>query len=122
MADEEFLNQRESELDTKVLTFGKYKGMKTPEEISELKEKQYLVWAWENVGNFDVCSHALYHSVGGRLGRDARAKLDPTKRDHRTYKPEQGEMDLPPADTYESRRSTPATRHPFDDMDDDIPF
>lgn len=123
--DEEFINQRESELDTKPLQFGKFKG-KTPEEVSELpqKERQYLVWAWENVGNSDVCSHSMYRECGGTMGKGGRAKVDKQRTDYRTYKPEQMEMDLPPADTYESRRSSPSTRHPgfTDDMDDDIPF
>lgn len=123
-APEEFLNQRESELDTKPLQFGKFKG-KTPEEVSELpdKDRRYLVWAWETVGNGDVCSHALYRECGGTMGKEGRAKVDKHKPDYRTFKPEQMEMDLPPSDTYESKRSSPATRHPFvDDLDDDIPF
>lgn len=119
---------REAILDRTPLSFGKWKD-KTPEWVAENEplragQRSWLIWAFENVGNGDVCSTALYRELGGR---GSRAKVDKTKRDYRTYRPEQGNLDLGPQnyprDTYESRGSSRAIgASSFDDMDDDIPF
>jgi hypothetical protein len=86
------------------------------------KDQAYLIWAYENVGNGDVCSHSMYRLVGGTGGRDARAKVDTTRRDYRTYKPEEDDFPGKPKDTYESRDSIGRTVNDIDFPDDDIPF
>jgi hypothetical protein len=103
---------REGMLDATPLKFGKFRG-KTPEEISNMspRDAQYLVWAYETVGNFDVCSEALYRELGGKW-----------KRAEATRKKANSDYVAPP-DRYESRghsHAKPASS--FDDMDDDIPF
>jgi hypothetical protein len=122
----------EQTLDFEPLKFGRFKG-KTPEQVAELpmRDRQYLVWAFENVGNFDVCSSALYRDLGGK---GSRAKVESGKRDQRKYKPEQKNITVDQetgelfGDRYSSRASSPAKQTPalfkpgFNDMDDDIPF
>lgn len=52
------LTQQEIDLDHTPLTFGKHKGL-TPDQVSE-DDPGWLVWAYENVKNRDVCSKTLY--------------------------------------------------------------
>lgn len=130
----------EEDLDHTPLKFGKFKG-KTPEWVSENEllaagRKSWLIWAYETVGNGDVCSEALYREMGGK---HSRAKPDPEKPDYRKWKPEaqQHLPDFPETreeaaareaandarDRYNSRGFSPAKpASSFDDMDDDIPF
>lgn len=98
---------KEGMLDHTPLKFGKFKG-KTPEQVSEV-QPQYLVWAYETVGNFDVCSEALYRECGGK---GKRAVNTSRTANPSYYKPEN--------DRYESRASSPARSS--GDFDDDIPF
>lgn len=123
MPDDDFLNEPDSKntgemLDHSPLKFGKFKG-KTPSAIAELGKvgESYLTWAYETVGNFDVCSEALYKDCGGR-GKRAVG--------NRNSLPDRGAY-TPPVDTYESRDHARAPKRDkqlgyFDDMDDDIPF
>lgn len=118
----------EAILDRTALRFGKYKG-RTPEWVAEnegYKGKSYLTWAYETVGNFDVCSAALYRDCGGKGKRVEGTHSQTTnKRANQTSS----------VDTYDSRgysnnpvprdvRYPPGTplQHGFDDFDDDIPF
>jgi hypothetical protein len=109
------------EIDHTPLKFGKHKG-KTPSQVALLEEgerSQWLVWAYENVGNFDVCSATLYRDLGGRR---SRAVAQPGRPNSRTDVPAQTYTD----DRYTSRASAPAKPRTgfedFDDFDDDIPF
>lgn len=73
--NDDFLDRPESRnsgkmLDHSPLKFGKFKG-KTPAVVAE-EDQQYLVWAYETVGNFDVCSEALYKDCGGKGKRAVR--------------------------------------------------
>jgi hypothetical protein len=110
------MSVHEEDLDSKPLAFGKFKG-RTPEQISEMppRDAQYLVWAYENVGNSDVCSDALYRELGGK---NSRAPVDKSKRDYRTWKPEeQGTLDFP--------EPTQNRAIDIDDLgfpEDDVPF
>ena len=71
MKDEIFGMDAEGTLDQTPLKFGKYKG-KTPDKVSEWDPK-YLIWAYENVAQFPVCSEAMYRSVGGKGKRAIHA-------------------------------------------------
>jgi hypothetical protein len=120
----------EETLDHEPLKFGKFKG-KTPRHIAEHEKdgEQYLVWAYETVGGFDVCSHALYRDCGGTGSRAARAEPqnDFQRRNRKDLRaaatnPETGEIGGS-GDRYDSRASSKAkpTNNSFD-FDDDIPF
>lgn len=54
-------------LDNTPLKFGKFRG-KTPSHVAEkeYRGEGWLVWAYETVGNFDVCSATLYKDCGGK--------------------------------------------------------
>lgn len=85
-------------IDHKPLEFGKFKGL-TPDQVAATKGKvgeNWLVWAYENVEKFYVCSWVLYKECGGTR-KDPAAQ--PTPRD---------------------LAATGAKG--FDDYDDDIPF
>lgn len=130
--DESLDIDREGMLDHTPLKFGKYKGH-TPEGISDLGKTgcQYLIWAYENVGNFDVCSAALYKDIGGK-GKRAERKTEGRFFGNRTSgKDAAGNQSADPfADISESRsassqpkqKSNLHLKNHFDDMDDDIPF
>ena len=90
---------KEAILDRTKLTFGKYRN-KTPEQIAE-KDPQYLVWAYETVAQFNVCSAALYRDCGGKGKRAVKEEKKPAA-------PAQPLKRLSSGD--------------FDDYDDDIPF
>lgn len=102
----------EAMLDRTPLRFGKFRG-KTPEYVSQLtpRESSWLIWAYENVFNFDVCSAALYRELGGKGKRavDTRSK-------NKSASP-QDERDV-----YAQPNKPKSAQGYFDDMDDDIPF
>jgi hypothetical protein len=120
---------KEGILDSTPLKFGKHKGKK-PEDmaVGSLKDQEYLRWAYENVGNNDVCSRALYHELGGR---GTRAIPDGKYPNRRSDAP-QNTGDYEPGNygtetgRFHSRAPAPANKPKpasgFDDMDDDIPF
>lgn len=118
----------EETLDHTPLKFGKFKGQ-TPDKIAQTTDGSYLVWAYENVQGFDVCSHALYKDCGGTGSREARAKPETdfhkrNRSDYRNVDAATGEVTTP-NDRYDSRASTPAKPQPsgdIDDYNDDIPF
>lgn len=120
---------QEAILDRTPLKFGKYRG-KTPEWVVEnegYRAKSYITWAYETVGNFDVCSAALYRDCGGK-GKRAEGTHSQTANKRVNQNPS--------VDTYESRGyssnpvprdvryppGTPPKQGYFDDFDDDIPF
>lgn len=98
-------------LDSTPLKFGKFKGQ-TPEQVAlkAYRGDAWLVWAYETVGNFDVCSAALYKDCGGKGVRAKSTRAQPNP----DY--------VAPPDRYESRGSSPARPTSFEDFDDDIPF
>lgn len=105
-------------LDNTPLKFGKYKG-RTATQVYDLggRDAQYLVWAYENVGNYDVCSKTMYKDLGG-----SGKRADPTNSFGRSNR-----TDIAPEELERSYRRTeqskPAPKKSyFDDMDDDIPF
>ncbi len=102
----------EEQLDHLPLTFGMHRG-KTPEQVADTLGKrgqEYLVWAYENVGNYNVCSAALYRDCGGKHSRAVRKSKKPVQ--------------VPD----NKRTPPPSTGRPiartdsFDDFDDDVPF
>lgn len=103
MKDEIFGMDAEGTLDQTPLKFGKYKG-KTPDKVSEL-DPQYLIWAYETVAQFPVCSAALYRSVGGKGKRAVHDKLDASSRNAEKVAQE--------------KKASPALGF---DTDDDVPF
>lgn len=100
------------DIDSKPLKFGKYRGTKA--ELAADIDPRYMKWAYENVGNFDVISEALYRSIGGK-GKRAERKERPAA----TPKPTQRRWDQE-QEAGEERKPRPKTG--FDDLDDDIPF
>jgi hypothetical protein len=105
-------------LDATPLKFGQYKG-KLPEDVAEIsaRARQYLVWAYENVGNFDVCSAALYKDCGGK---GKRAIPEDGKRNHRKDAMKVAHIASYGKDAAANQGAPRKTF--FDDMDDDIPF
>lgn len=125
----------EEKLDFLPLKFGKFKG-RTPNWVAENDPNprgNWLVWAFENVGGFDVCSFALYRDVGGKGDRSIRAQPENSyqkrsrkdivffQEDWPSGEMTKEEVKKQAQERYESRASKPATGH-IDDMDDDIPF
>lgn len=97
-------------MDATPLKFGKFKG-KTPEQVAEIKP-DYLVWAYENVAQFAVCSDALYRECGGKgsraKGKDANDEYERAQRKNE-------EWQRRPAQTQ-------ARAHQQYADDDDLPF
>lgn len=96
------------QLDNMPLDFGKHRG-RTPEMLAEgsKDDKQYLVWAYENVVRYNrpvFCSEVLYKECGGKF-KSKKQQLDAKKA----------------AEEKKSNSYRPATS--LDDMDDnDVPF
>lgn len=86
--------------DRTALKFGKHRG-KTPEQVAET-DPGYIVWAYETVAQFDVCSAALYRECGGRRNRAV-----PTESAKKV------------AAVQDAKRKAAGD---FDDFDDEIPF
>lgn len=109
-------------LDNTALTFGMYKG-KTPTQLFDSEDKKaigWLRWAFETVGNREICSEAMYRACGGKGKRAVKEDSNRTwaKKPVSSGKDaagNQGENDKP----LYGRRAGPMI---FDDMDDDIPF
>ncbi len=128
--DESLYEPTPEQLDATPLNFGKWRG-KTPEEISQLpnkRDREYVVWAYENVERRDrpvFCSEVLYRDSGGRFksakeqrlekeaGKSKALPLDQTGSDVREEYKAPGGFITP---------ARPVAKGYFDDMDDDIPF
>lgn len=94
-------------LDHTPLLFGQYKG-KTPEEVIDKYGKRgegWLIWAYETVSNFPVCSAALYKDLGGK-GKRAVGKLANNTPQQKTH----------------SQAATQGKMAAANDLDDDVPF
>lgn len=121
--NDDFLDRPESRnsgemLDHSPLKFGRYKG-KTPAVVAEKEPKgeSWLRWAYETVGNFDVCSEALYKDCGGK-GKRAVRDDGPGYQGAKPYSGQRAAEDQ----ARQQQRVEDARKSGFDNMDDDIPF